>query len=171
MLLPRTKRPNTTNSGGTRSQHDGGAAYQREVRRHLSMNFEFTTSATIVFGRGASKRIEKKQRVFVVTGSHPERAERLGIEGTYFSVSGEPTIDLIREGTQKARQCDSVIGIGGGSVSEAGKAISAMMTNPGDPLDYLEVIGRGQPLKNPAAPYTAIPTTAGTGSEVTRNAV
>jgi alcohol dehydrogenase class IV len=64
-----------------------------------------------------------------------------------------------------------VISIGGGSAIDAGKALAAMLANPGDPLDYLEVIGRGQPLANPSAPFIAIPTTAGTGSETTRNAV
>jgi alcohol dehydrogenase class IV len=56
-------------------------------------------------------------------------------------------------------------------VLDAGKAIAALLTNPGDPLDYLEVIGRAQPLAVPAAPCIAIPSTAGTGSEATRNSV
>jgi alcohol dehydrogenase class IV len=63
------------------------------------------------------------------------------------------------------------VGIGGGSALDLGKAISALLTNEGDPLDYLEVVGRGRKLEKAAAPYIAVPTTAGTGSEVTRNAV
>ena len=90
-----------------------------------------------------------------------------------FEVLGEPTIDLVRLGTAAARGagCDVIIGIGGGSVIDAGKAIAALLTNPGDPLDYLEVIGRGQPIEHNPAPFLAVPTTAGTGAEVTRNAV
>src|SRR5581483_4814801 len=68
-------------------------------------------------------------------------------------------------------RCDSVIGCGGGSAIDAAKAIAAMLTNDGELLDYLEVIGRGQALRRPSAPFIAIPTTAGTGAEVTRNAV
>jgi len=66
---------------------------------------------------------------------------------------------------------DIVIGIGGGSVLDAGKAVSALRTNPGNVLDYLEVVGSNKPLLFPPIPYIAIPTTSGTGSEVTRNAV
>jgi len=64
-----------------------------------------------------------------------------------------------------------VVSFGGGSAIDAGKAIAAMLGNGGDPLDYLEVVGRGQPLRQPSAPFIAVPTTAGTGAEVTRNAV
>ena len=79
----------------------------------------------------------------------------------------------MRAGGERAREagCDLVIGLGGGSVLDTGKAIGALLTNTGDPLDYLEVIGKGQALTRPSAPYIAIPTTAGTGAEVTRNAV
>jgi alcohol dehydrogenase class IV len=88
-------------------------------------------------------------------------------------VAGEPTTDLVRNGVALAREtgCDLVIGCGGGSAIDAGKAIAALLANGGDPLDYLEVIGRGQPLTRPSAPCIAIPTTAGAGAEVTRNAV
>jgi alcohol dehydrogenase class IV len=64
-----------------------------------------------------------------------------------------------------------VIGFGGGSALDAGKAIAAMLTNAGDLLDYLEVVGRGMMISQPSAPMIAVPTTAGTGAEVTRNAV
>jgi len=92
---------------------------------------------------------------------------------THFISSGEPTIDLVSSGVIEAQKSgsDFVIGFGGGSAIDAGKAIAAMLTNPGDVLDYVEVIGNGKPLVNPPLPYVAIPTTAGTGAEATRNAV
>jgi alcohol dehydrogenase class IV len=71
----------------------------------------------------------------------------------------------------KAGRCELVIGFGGGSALDAAKAIAAMLANDGELLDYVEIIGRGQPLTKPSAPFIAIPTTAGTGAEVTRNAV
>jgi alcohol dehydrogenase class IV len=63
------------------------------------------------------------------------------------------------------------VACGGGSAIDCGKAVAALLGNGGDPLDYLEVVGRGRALTLPSAPFIAIPTTAGTGSEVTRNAV
>jgi alcohol dehydrogenase class IV len=90
-----------------------------------------------------------------------------------FSITGEPTIEMILEGVRLARKnaCDVVISIGGGSVIDGAKAISALLTNSGDIMEYLEVIGQGKPLTQASAPCIAIPTTAGTGAEVTRNSV
>jgi len=95
------------------------------------------------------------------------------IEVTAFATEGEPTVEVARQGVEAAQaaQADMVIGFGGGAALDAAKAIAVLLTNAGDPLDYLEVIGRGQPIKNASAPFIAIPTTAGTGSEVTSNAV
>jgi len=149
------------------------------------MQFEFTTADRIIFGpgtlRGAGPAIKNGgQRPLVVTGKNPQRAEPLfqllrenNLEAAIFSVSGEPTIQTVRDGVTcaKNQNCDWVIGIGGGSVLDAGKAIAAMMKNEGDVLDYVEIIGRGKTLAKNSARYMAIPTTAGTGSEVTRNAV
>jgi len=79
----------------------------------------------------------------------------------------------VRAGVNQARTagCDHVIGLGGGSVLDAAKAIAALLANGGDPLDYLEVVGRGRPLAKPSLPCIAAPTTAGTGSEVGRCSV
>jgi alcohol dehydrogenase class IV len=102
-----------------------------------------------------------------------DHLESLDLAFTTFSVSSEPTLETVRAGVSRAREvaCEVVIGYGGGSVIDAGKAIAAMLTNRDDLLDYLEVIGGGQPLTQAPAPYLAVPTTAGTGAEVTRNAV
>ena len=149
------------------------------------MKFEFATATRIIFGVGALQGIgplaaEFGTRALVVGGRSLERLTPLldllqqqGIATTLFSVPAEPTVDLVLEGVQTAQAaaCDLVIGMGGGSVLDAGKAIAALLTNPGDPFDYLEVVGRGQALTVPPVPYLAIPTTAGTGAEVTRNAV
>lgn len=149
------------------------------------MEFTFATSNRILFGDGrvgeAGKiSAEYGSKAFVVTGSTSARAAPLieslqsrGMLHTEFSISQEPTLGIATEGLERARAFapDVVIGMGGGSVLDTGKAIAALLTNGDDPLDFLEVIGRGKPLQNPSKPYIAIPTTSGTGSEVTRNAV
>ena len=149
------------------------------------MRFEFATATRIVFGEGTIQEVaplaaEMGSSAFVVTGRTVKRAEPLlkqlekqGIKHVAFSVSGEPTTTIVRASVEQARQAksDLVIGIGGGSVLDTGKAIAAMLTNSGQLEDYLEVVGRGKPLTRHPVPYIAIPTTAGTGAEVTRNAV
>ena len=149
------------------------------------MKFEFVTATRIIFGPGALREIgalalESGKRALVVTGRDPSRADNLlgslreaGVRATAFSVAGEPDIVTIESGVAlgKKENCDFVIGFGGGSAVDAAKAIAAMLANDSDLLDYLEIIGRGKPLMKPSAPFIAIPTTAGTGSEVTRNAV
>jgi alcohol dehydrogenase class IV len=136
--------------------------------------FEFATAARVVFGAGTFSQLkgiaaQLGKRPLVVTGSHA----RFSAAGRLFAVAKEPTIDLIREGVAVFRDagCDMVIAIGGGSAVDAGKAIAAAAANSGDLLDYVEVIGKGQPLESAPYPFIAVPTTAGTGSEVTRNAV
>jgi alcohol dehydrogenase class IV len=149
------------------------------------LRFEFATATRIIFGAGMLKQIgplaaEMGRRAFVVTGLSTAQTQPLlnlitaqGMQYETFPVGNEPTVETVQAGVRHVRHapCDLVIGFGGGSAIDAGKAIAALMTNPGDLLDYLEVIGRGEPLTQPAAPYIAIPTTAGTGAEVTRNAV
>lgn len=147
--------------------------------------FEFATAARVLFGVGVAAQIgpiaaEHGRRALVVTGRDPARAEPVladiraaGLDVAVVTVAGEPTVADAERGVAAARACDCdvVIAVGGGSPLDAGKAIAALVRNPGPPLDYLEVVGRGRPLAHDPAPFIAVPTTAGTGSEVTRNAV
>ena len=150
------------------------------------MRFDFGTATRILFGSGALREsigaiTELGRRVLVVTGQNPDRAEPLlallrkgsQIETWTLATTGEPTIQHVEDGARLARRerIDVVIGFGGGSAIDAAKAMAALATNDGVLLDYLEVIGRGQPLPRTPLPFVAIPTTAGTGAEVTRNAV
>jgi alcohol dehydrogenase class IV len=148
------------------------------------VRFEFAAPSRILFGDGRVKEAgavaaELGARALVVQGSgdraDPVRAllSARGLVTSTFPVAGEPTIRLVEVGVQQARRdgCDLVVAVGGGSVLDAAKAIAALLSNPGELRAYLEVIGEGRPLANRAAPLLAIPTTAGTGSEVTRNAV
>ena len=154
------------------------------------MRFEFATAGRIIFGPGVLKEAgglaaALARRALVTVGQGLGRAEPLmemlasaGVETVVLTVAGEPTTDLAAEGTRLAIESGAqlVIGMGGGSALDAAKAIAVLATNGGganggDPLDYLEVVGRGKPLTEPALPIIAIPTTAGTGAEVTRNAV
>jgi len=147
--------------------------------------FEFATANHILFGPGLAETVPGiaaglASRVFLVAGGTPERfgsiwsqmtAENLACET--FSVTGEPTTDTVQSAVTSARAfgADGVVAIGGGSVIDTGKAVAAMLSNDGQLLDYLEVVGAGRPLEHPSVPYIAVPTTAGTGAEVTRNAV
>ncbi|MFT5123452.1 MAG: alcohol dehydrogenase class IV [Kiritimatiellia bacterium] len=149
------------------------------------MIFEFATAQRIIFGNDTRQQLGALvkplgQHVFLVGGGRPaaldwaaEALARDQIPHTRFSVAGEPDLERVQEGLAAARaaSCDVVVGIGGGSVIDAAKIISALLTNPGALIDYLEVIGEGRPLSELAAPFVALPTTAGTGAEVTRNGV
>jgi alcohol dehydrogenase class IV len=151
----------------------------------VNKRFEFATATRVIFGEGVLGEIgpiarELGRRALVVAGRDLGRAQRLGellraerLGVGLFSIPGEPHVATVRQCVAMARTAerDLVISLGGGSAIDAGKAIAALMTNEGDVLDYLEVIGRGKALTRPSAPFIAIPTTAGTGSEVTRNAV
>ena len=128
--------------------------------------FEFATAARILFGEGTVRQVPAAaaslgRRALLVTGASPDRARPLtnalaatGISTIPFAVPGEPTLDLIRSAP---RDCDFVIAFGGGSAIDAAKAIAAMLTNEGDLLDYLEVIGPGTPARRPAAPSSPFP--------------
>jgi alcohol dehydrogenase class IV len=149
-----------------------------------ALSFEFATATRIVFGAG---RLREAGGIAASLGAHALVVEsgsgrsapliallhEQGVATTTFHARGEPTIALAEEGARVARdtQCDLVIALGGGSVIDAGKAIAALVTNRAPVRDYLEVVGRAQPLTEQPLPFVAIPTTAGTGAEVTRNAV
>ena len=144
------------------------------------MRFEFTTATRIIFGEGAAATLPELvrsfgARPFVVTGSSCARAAWLvsAFSAESVAVPGEPTVDLVRDGARRVREaaCDVVVALGGGSAIDAGKAISCIATNGGEPLEFLEVVGKGRVLSVAPLPFIAVPTTAGTGSEVTRNAV
>lgn len=149
------------------------------------MSFEFMTSGRIIFGVGALAQIgtlaagmSVSRQVFITTGGSAGRAEPLiallaeaGLRATVYPVRGEPTVEMVLRGVDALREAgaDVVIGFGGGSALDTGKAVAALASNPGDPFDYLEIVGKALPLKAAPLPYIAVPTTAGTGSEATRN--
>ena len=144
--------------------------------------FEFATAGRVLAGPGRAVELpgvlaEFGSRVLVCTGANPERhaglLAGLGLPAAVLEVGAEPTVELARAGVRAAREhgADVVAAIGGGSVIDTGKAVAMLLGNGGDPLDYLEVIGAGQAITRPAVPCVAVPTTAGTGAEVTANAV
>ena len=144
-------------------------------------SFEFATAHRVLFGPGRAAELPALvdgwgSRSLVFTGTRPERhrelLDSLPVPAEVITVAGEPTVEMARSAVQAGRTsgADVVIAIGGGSVLDLGKAVAALLGNGGDPLDYLEVIGRGLPITAPSAPYIAVPTTAGTGSEVSANA-
>ncbi len=147
--------------------------------------FEFATATRIMFGRGSVTQAlpaikQFGARALVVQGFAEQYAQPIldsfkaeGISLTVYRVRGEPTIQSVQQAIEAARQhqAEMVIALGGGSAIDTAKAVAAMLANPGELLDYLEVVGKGQTLRNPSLPCITIPTTSGTGSEVTRNAV
>lgn len=152
-------------------------------------SFEFATASRIVFGCGAVKQVGKitagfGKRVLLVHDSHctPSRLDTIttplrgdpGISNiSAFAVSGEPTLETAADGVSAAVACgcDVIVAYGGGSTIDTAKAIGGLVANGGTALDYLEVIGLGKPLAKPALPIVAVPTSAGTGAEVTKNSV
>jgi alcohol dehydrogenase class IV len=149
------------------------------------MQFEFSTVSRIIFGVGKLNSLSELavslgKKAFIVSGAPKSisvllegQMDTMGIEWTQIKVSHEPTVELITEiiGTARHFSPNLVIGIGGGSAIDTAKAVAALLVNPGTVTDYLEVIGSNKPLNNLSIPVIAIPTTAGTGAEVTRNAV
>jgi alcohol dehydrogenase class IV len=148
-----------------------------------SISFELSGPARVVFGAGVSVQAVSAatalgaKRALVVGGRSPERSEglrkRLPVPSVVYSIPGEPTLEMVAAGRRLVRQekCDLVIAFGGGSAIDAGKAIAALAGNQGELFDYMEVVGKAQSLPHPGLPCIAIPTTAGTGAEVTKNSV
>ena len=149
------------------------------------MKFSFATSTKIYFGRGEARRLGDTvsgmgRNALLISGADTSRVnvirrvlEKSKIRYTCFSQKGEPTIDQVEQGAKTAQNLavDLVIAVGGGSVVDTGKAIAALTTNPLPAMAYLEVIGGGNPLTCPSLPLVVLPTTAGTGAEVTINSV
>ncbi len=144
--------------------------------------FEFATAGRILAGPGRVAELPGVlaglgSRVLVCTGADPARHAGLlasmALPTAVFPVTAEPTVAMARAAVAAAREhgADVVAAIGGGSVIDTGKAVAMLLGNGGDPLDYLEVVGAGQKISRPAVPFVAVPTTAGTGAEVTANAV
>lgn len=148
----------------------------------VDSSFDFGTASRIVFGAGRAAELAALvqgwgRKALVCTGTqsnrHRDLIAALPMPSEIFPVPAEPTVELAGSAVQTARAhgADVVIAIGGGSVIDLGKAVAMLLGNGGDPLDYLEVIGRGRPITRPSVPFIAVPTTAGTGAEVTANAV
>ncbi len=150
------------------------------------IEFEFATSQKIIFGIGSASQVlqiasKYGTKIMLVTGEHNKNdnpvckdfSSRSDFKVKQITCNREPSLDYVQMVLQtvKSFKPDVVIGIGGGSVIDTGKALAALTSNEGSLIDYLEVIGKGKPLVNHSLPYIAIPTTSGTGSEVTRNAV
>jgi len=147
--------------------------------------FSFRTAGEIIFGRGRAMDplaglALSDTRVLLVRGANPARsaAMRAGLvaQGCLleeFVADREPDLDLIDKGIKAARAfgAERVVALGGGSVIDTAKAIAALVPAERPMLDHLEVVGKGLPLEIPPLPCVALPTTAGTGAEVTRNAV
>lgn len=150
------------------------------------VRFDLAVPADIRFGAGRVRELPESltdlgaRRVLIVTGRSTTRADGVraalseaGIHSDAFAVPTEPSIDRVRAAVAHAQEtgCDAVVGFGGGSALDVAKAVAVLARSGADPLDHLEVIGEGRPILEPGLPCIAVPTTAGTGSEVTRNSV
>jgi len=143
--------------------------------------FDLAVPRRVLFGPGRAGELAGLlptlgRKVLLCTGANPSRHRHLlgGVDPVaVVTVPHEPTVDEVRVATREARAAGAevVVAIGGGSVLDVGKAVAVLLGNGTDPLDHLEVVGRGVPVERAAVPYVAVPTTAGTGAEATANAV
>jgi alcohol dehydrogenase class IV len=150
------------------------------------VRFDLAVPVDVRFGAGRVSEVPEAldalgaARVLVVTGRTISRADAIrsaltkaGISSVVFGVATEPSIERVRAAVALLAEagCDAVLGFGGGSALDVAKAVAVLARSGTDPLDHLEVIGAGRPIDTPGVPCVAVPTTAGTGSEVTRNSV
>jgi alcohol dehydrogenase class IV len=149
------------------------------------MNFEFVTTTRIIFGNNKLKLLKNLapnfgSRAFVITGNDPDRSAEVldmldaaNCSPVIYSVPGEPTLDTINRGLfiLVETERDFVVSVGGGSAIDTGKALAVLATNDGAPADYLDEPGKGRLFTNPSLPLVAIPTTAGSGAEITSTAL
>lgn len=148
-------------------------------------SFNVLTPGNIRFGRGLARSAAPwlaghSAQILLVHGASLQRAEFLlaelrahQLDVTTLSIAHEPCLQDIEQGVRLAREkgIGAVVSLGGGAVIDAGKAIAALVPAQGAALEYLEVVGTGRVLEANPLPFVAIPTTAGTGAEVTKNAV
>src|SRR5215217_695886 len=150
------------------------------------VRFDLTLPGEIRFGAGRVSEVPGAladlgaKRVMVITGRTTSRADGIraalnaaDMSSVVFGVTSEPSIERVRAAVDLVLEsgCDAVLGFGGGSPLDVAKAVAVLATSGTDPLEHLEVIGAGRPIERPGLPCIAVPTTAGTGSEVTRNSV
>lgn len=147
--------------------------------------FAIATPQRILFGRGEAAKAPALIRTFgprgiIVHGANPARAQWLigalqaaGCNVLALACTTEPTLPMLQDALTQARPFhpDWVAAIGGGATLDLGKALAALIPAPGGPMDHLEVVGKALPLSVAPLPFIAIPTTAGTGAEATKNAV
>jgi alcohol dehydrogenase class IV len=149
-------------------------------------HFDLALPADVRFGAGRVGEVPSAvvalgaSRVLIVTGRSTLRAEPIrlaltaaGVSSVVVGIGGEPSVEVVRDTVTLLADegCDAVLGFGGGSALDVGKAAAVLARTRADPLDHLEVVGAGRPMVQAGVPFVAVPTTAGTGSEVTRNSV
>ncbi len=151
--------------------------------------FNIARLPRILFGEGGTKEIPAQvatfgKRVLIITGAQSFRAtahwqtlqqglREQGLTWETFTVQGEPSPDLVDQAVKDYRNSgiEVVLGIGGGSVLDAAKAIAGLLPHGNSVMDHLDGVGKGIAYQGPSTPFIAVPTTAGTGSEATKNAV
>ncbi|MEE4377122.1 MAG: iron-containing alcohol dehydrogenase [Candidatus Competibacteraceae bacterium] len=151
--------------------------------------FSIARLPRIEFGAGAISQLPELvqhygRRVLLITGAHSFQnsihwepllaaLNQADMHWEHLTVADEPSPTLVDDAVKRWHSADinAVAGIGGGSVLDAAKAIAGLLPSGASVMDYLEGVGTGQSYDGPALPFIAVPTTAGTGSEATKNAV